>query len=157
MPYTCVPAKFVVGFGCPVAQIGLVDKSSIRHIPEGDRLANYNLLEGYPPGCYLFDCCSVEDISSGVDEELVVGVVFGVDLVVELDHIEIYQVAYFLVDCDVASVLVVFIFEVGGLGGVTEDVVGYLGPDCLCEFDDPVLSLACVHGFVVLPVDVSSI
>ena len=92
-----------------------------------------------------------------MDEELVVGIVLGVDLVVELDHVEINETAYFLVDSDVASVLVVFIFEVGGLGGVAEDVVGYLCPDCPCEFYDPVLSLACVHGFVVLPVYVASI
>ena len=61
-----------------------------------------------------------------MDEELVVGIVFGVNLVVELDHVEINETAYFLVDSDVASVLVVFVFEVGGLGGVAEDVVGYL-------------------------------
>ena len=77
-----------------------------------------------------------------MDEELVVGIVLGVDLVVELDHVEINETAYLLVDSDVASVLVVFIFEVGGLGGVAEDVVGYLYPDCPCEFYDPVLSFS---------------
>ena len=55
MPYSCVPAKFVVCFGRPVAKISLVDKPSIRDIPEGDRLANNNLLEGNAPGCYFFD------------------------------------------------------------------------------------------------------
>lgn len=92
-----------------------------------------------------------------MEEELVVGVVSGVDLVEELNVVPVDQVADLLVHGDVTPVLVVVILEVRGLRGVREDVGrgDLLGG--LRELNQPLLSKAFLHGRVVLPVDVAAV
>ena len=86
-----------------------------------------------------------------------VSVVLCVALVVKLNHVEIDQVSDSFVDSHVPSVGIVLALEVGSLGTVRDNVVGNGLPQSYREVDQPLLTLACLHGIVVLPVDVSSI
>lgn len=78
-------------------------------------------------------------------------------MIVELDDVEVNEIANCLVDSDVGSIFVVLFFEVGALRAVGDDVVGDGSPEGFSEGDQPLLPGSCLHGRVVLPVNISSI
>ena len=92
-----------------------------------------------------------------MDKQLVEAVVFGFDLVVELNHIEVDHVSYFVVDCLVTSVFVVLVLEIGSLRGMSYYMVGKLSSESSRELNQPGLSVSSLHGLIVLPIDISTI
>ena len=157
MSNASVPSQLVMSLGSPLPQVSLVDKPRIRHVSPCNRLTNNQFLQRNASGRNLLDCSSVEHVSCSMDKELLEGVVLGVDLVVELDHVEVDHTAHLLIDRDVSSVFVVFVLEVGSLRSVSENMVRSNGSESFGEFYQPFFASACVHGFVVLPIDVSSV
>jgi hypothetical protein len=88
---------------------------------------------------------------------LLVGVVLGVTLVVELDHVVVDGVANLAVNSHVSTIAIVLLLEVGSLGSVSNDVVRQQFPEFELEGDEPGLPCAGLHGCVILPVDVHAV
>ena len=40
---------------------------------------------------------------------------------------------------------------------MAEEMIGNFRPDSFGKFDDPILSSASIHGFIVFPINISSI
>lgn len=156
MSDTCEPAQLIVSSRCPHSQILLADIARVGCIAFDDRFPHNYFAEGDAPGSYFLDRCAIE-VAGGLDEKLVVGVVLGVALVVELDHVEVDEVAYLAVYGDVGSVFVVFFLEVRGLGSVDHDVVGDDLPQGSGEGYHPALPCPCFHGCVIFPIDVNPV
>lgn len=76
----------------------------------------------------------------GLDEQLVVGVVLGVALVVELYEVEVNEVSNCLVDSDISSISVELLLEIGTLRGVDDNMIGDDFSEGLCEVNEPLLS-----------------
>ena len=78
-------------------------------------------------------------------------------MVVELHVVEIDEVAHCLVDCGIGSVLVVFLAEVRGLRSMSDDVAGQQLSQLGGESYEPFLAKACLHRWVVLPINIHAI
>ena len=85
------------------------------------------------------------------------GVVLTVPLVVELDNVEVYQVPHCLVDCDIGSMFVELLFEVGSLRAMGDNMIRNHFSQSYCEVYKPLFPSACLHSSIVLPVYVSSV
>ena len=120
------------------------------------RLA-YNQFPGVNPSFLNFHKGCPTEESGCFFNQLLIGVIFGIPLVVELDDVEVYQVSHCLVYSDVSSIFVVLLFEVGALRTVGDNMVRDGPPEGFSEGDQPLLPGSRLHGRVVLPVNISPI
>ena len=133
------------------------DESGVGGIRWDDRFTNHQLLERNAPASNFFDSCPRKCSFSSGHEQLIIGVIAGVSLIVELDEVEVDHTADCLVDCSIASILVVSGREVWSLRSMGENMVRNLLSDCLSEVDQPLLSNSLLQSSVVFPISVSSV
>ena len=152
-----VVAKLVVGPLDGGRQFGDFHVPGVTDIPGGGRLTSHQLSGGDLPLDDFLEGGAVEVRPSGVDEELFIGVVPRVDLVVKLNVVEVYQFADGLMHCDVAVVGVELVLEVGRLGAMSDHPVRNSLTQRLRERDQPLLTSSPVHSGVVLPVDIGPV
>lgn len=104
-----------------ISKYSEVHPASIGSISRGDWFSNDEHISGYLPCNNLLDSCPVE-VPTSTDEQLIVGIVFGVTLVVELHIVEIYKISDCLMNGYVGTVLVELLLEVGALRSVGDCV-----------------------------------
>lgn len=117
----------------------------------------YDYFFGWHSPCDDFLYRGLGSPSVGSSEKGGVGVVGGGSLIVKLDIVEVDGGPDGLVNTHVASVLIIFLLEIGSLRSVSDDMIGQSGSELSLECDNPGLPVAGIHGAIVFVVDVYSI
>ena len=152
MHHTSVPAQLVVALQNVFSKIFHTYPTCVGSVTRLNWLS-YHYLSGRNSSCDDFlNSCSVELRSSCMYKQFLIRVIFGVNLVVELNHIEVYQVSHLIVDGLISSMSIVLIFEVRSLGCMSDDVIWEFFSEDFCESNKPSLSSSTFHGFVILPI-----
>jgi len=92
-----------------------------------------------------------------MDEQFVVSVVLGINLVVKLNVVEVDEVTDCAVNSDIAVIDIVLIFEVGCLGAVGDDVSRDYLAKSLGKSYEPLLAFTFAHGIIIFPVNICAV
>ena len=117
-----IPVVHAVGLINRISELLGRNVAGIGGVSWKHRLGYYQLPGVYSSLLYLHYGCSREGLSRLFNQILEV-VVFAVPLVVELDYVEVYQVPHCLVDCYIGPVFVEFLFEVGSLRAMGDNMI----------------------------------
>ena len=157
MPNSCVPPKSVKGLSSPSSQVCLFHESGVGGIRLDKRLSNDQFLKGSSSVRNLLNSGTFEDSFGCSHEQLIIGVIAGVSLIVELDEVEVNIGSHSLFDMPVASILVVSGREVWSLRSMSENGVRRYCSICSSEVDQPLLSNSLLQSAVVFPISISSV
>ena len=155
--HSSVPSQLIVALKNIFSQVLHADPSSVWCITWFYRFSDHYLSGGNPSGDNLLDCCSIELWSSGMNEKFLISIIFGVNLVVELNHVKVDQISHLVMDCLVCSMSVVLVLEVRSLGSMCYDVIRKLLSQYFGESNKPSFSSSSLHGFIIFPVKICTI
>lgn len=108
----------------------------------------------------LLDSCTSPISVLGINEQQFVGIVGGISLVVELNVVPVDQMSNLSFDGSISSIGVFWLSnEIGGLRGMSQKVVslGKNVSDSLGAFNQPILTLTFIHGFIIFVIQINSI